>query len=218
MTNWTIKRRGPHGREKLLELLKSFIREQGSPYISGREFERWSGVSEATVARHFGSWADFCREAGCYPRYTRTSDKHLLLENLGKVWRKLGRQPRAKEMKQPLSPISYSRYLREFGNWHTACVCVVERMGPGVSEMTTNQLVRHNVKRHARRSLSLALRYAVLSRDQFRCAKCGRSPAMERGVMLHIDHVIALANGGETALGNLQTLCEDCNLGKACRA
>ncbi|WP_343324290.1 HNH endonuclease signature motif containing protein [Streptococcus sp. Marseille-P8640] len=34
-------------------------------------------------------------------------------------------------------------------------------------------------------------------------------------VVLHVDHIIPWSKGGETVLGNLQTLCSKCNLGKS---
>jgi 5-methylcytosine-specific restriction endonuclease McrA len=43
---------------------------------------------------------------------------------------------------------------------------------------------------------------------------CGRSPAAEAGVQLHIDHVIPFSRGGASIIDNLQTLCQDCSLGK----
>jgi len=36
-------------------------------------------------------------------------------------------------------------------------------------------------------------------------------------VLLHVDHVIALANGGKNDKDNLVTSCEPCNLGKGAR-
>jgi hypothetical protein len=71
--------------------------------------------------------------------------------------------------------------------------------------------------RSARREIPLSLRYKVLKRDDFRCVKCGRSPALEPGLQLHVDHIVPWSHGGETAIGNLQCLCADCNLGKSNR-
>ncbi|MBI3319102.1 MAG: HNH endonuclease [Candidatus Omnitrophica bacterium] len=67
------------------------------------------------------------------------------------------------------------------------------------------------------REISLTLRYAILKRDGFRCVKCGGSPATQPGVQLHIDHVQPWTKGGVTSQENLQTLCEECNLGKSNR-
>lgn len=57
-----------------------------------------------------------------------------------------------------------------------------------------------------------SLRYDILKRDGFRCKICGASSA--DGVKLHVDHIIPVSKGGRTEPGNLQTLCERCNLGK----
>lgn len=58
------------------------------------------------------------------------------------------------------------------------------------------------------------LRFEVFRRDNYRCRICGRS-AVEDGVKLHVDHIVADSKGGSIALENLQTLCQDCNLGKS---
>ena len=55
-------------------------------------------------------------------------------------------------------------------------------------------------------------RYKVIKRDGYRCRACGF--AVQDGAHLHVDHIIAIANGGETVMKNLQTLCTVCNLGK----
>ncbi len=65
------------------------------------------------------------------------------------------------------------------------------------------------------RSIPLKIRLKVLDRDAYRCILCGRSPAINIGVRLHIDHKIPFSKGGRTTIDNLQTLCQDCNLGKS---
>ncbi|MGO9097511.1 MAG: homing endonuclease associated repeat-containing protein [Bryobacteraceae bacterium] len=75
-----------------------------------------------------------------------------------------------------------------------------------------------NVKPEDRREPSKHLRFRVLLRDQFRCRRCGRSPATEFGCILHVDHNVAFSNGGKTTFENLRTLCSDCNVGKGNRS
>jgi 5-methylcytosine-specific restriction endonuclease McrA len=58
------------------------------------------------------------------------------------------------------------------------------------------------------------MRYKILSRDRFRCSICGRSPANDLSVNLHVDHVLPVAAGGKTREENLRALCADCNIGK----
>jgi len=61
-------------------------------------------------------------------------------------------------------------------------------------------------------SLSKRLRFEVFKRDGFRCCYCGAT-AQDRP--LHVDHVVAVANGGTDDEANLVTACDACNLGKS---
>jgi 5-methylcytosine-specific restriction endonuclease McrA len=70
---------------------------------------------------------------------------------------------------------------------------------------------RHKTKR----SINWRLRFLVMRRDNFKCKICGISPAADPKIILHVDHIKAWANGGETVIENLQTLCSVCNIGKS---
>lgn len=63
-----------------------------------------------------------------------------------------------------------------------------------------------------REKMTPSLRYSVIRRDGYRCRACGASVA--DGAHLHVDHIVAVANGGKTDLRNLQALCTACNIGK----
>ena len=65
------------------------------------------------------------------------------------------------------------------------------------------------------RNVSLSLRLKVLNRDNFKCIFCGKSPATDFGTKLHIDHILPFSKGGKSTIENLQTLYEECNLGKS---
>jgi hypothetical protein len=66
----------------------------------------------------------------------------------------------------------------------------------------------------ARKSLSKSVRFEVFKRDSFACQYCGRK-APE--VVLHVDHIHPVAEGGTDDVLNLITSCIDCNLGKGAR-
>jgi hypothetical protein len=66
----------------------------------------------------------------------------------------------------------------------------------------------------ARPSIPKSLRFEVFKRDSFTCQYCGRRAP---DVILHCDHVKAVAEGGTTDILNLVTACVDCNLGKGAR-
>lgn len=53
--------------------------------------------------------------------------------------------------------------------------------------------------------LWLSLRKQALSRDGYKCRKCGKD------YELNVHHIRSRSRGGEDALGNLLTLCEDCH-------
>ena len=62
-----------------------------------------------------------------------------------------------------------------------------------------------------RRPIGKKMRFEVFKRDSFRCQYCGRSAP---DVILEVDHMVSIADGGKNTLGNLVTSCRDCNRGK----
>jgi hypothetical protein len=64
-----------------------------------------------------------------------------------------------------------------------------------------------------RNKISPTLRFKIFTRDGHRCVKCGRGAS--NGVTLQVDHRIPVAKGGTEDEENLQTLCSECNGGKA---
>lgn len=67
----------------------------------------------------------------------------------------------------------------------------------------------------ARKPISKGLRFDVFNRDGFKCVYCGATPP---GVLLHVDHVIPVASGGDNDIDNLVTSCQPCNLGKSAKS
>jgi hypothetical protein len=60
--------------------------------------------------------------------------------------------------------------------------------------------------------LSKKVRFDVFKRDGFRCSYCGATPS--ETVLLEVDHVHPVAEGGTNDMDNLVTACFDCNRGK----
>ena len=63
-----------------------------------------------------------------------------------------------------------------------------------------------------RNSISVRLRFEIFKRDGFACQYCGGHPP---NVLLHLDHIIAVSEGGSDSSDNLVTSCQSCNLGKS---
>jgi len=62
-----------------------------------------------------------------------------------------------------------------------------------------------------RRKLSARLCLRVLREGRYRCAECGASPSTEEGIVLHIDHLLPVCEGGTNCRENLRVLCSVCN-------
>lgn len=64
----------------------------------------------------------------------------------------------------------------------------------------------------ARRAIKKSVRFDVFKRDSFTCQYCGQK-APE--VVLEIDHITPVSDGGGNDILNLVTSCRDCNSGKS---
>ena len=64
-----------------------------------------------------------------------------------------------------------------------------------------------------RKSITLSIRFEVFKRARFRCQYCGVRQT-DDGVVLHVDHVVPVFEGGTNDIVNLVAACASCNLGK----
>jgi len=190
---------------------------------------------ESVVTRRFGSWAAGLEKAGL--KISPLGHRYSLddyFENLLNVWTHYGRQPSYGEIDKAPSKISAGAYENRFGTWRKALEAFVTRMNKEEpapkydirKELATDQKhvigkpkkIKIRILSEDKRGIGLSLRYKVLNRDKFKCVKCGASPATDHSCKLHVDHRIPFSRGGKTALDNLQTLCQNCNLGKGAEA
>lgn len=66
-------------------------------------------------------------------------------------------------------------------------------------------------EKNKRKPLSKKIRFEVFKRDKFVCQYCGR---MAPDIILEVDHIVPVAEGGTDDMLNLITSCRDCNRGK----
>ena len=198
----------------LLDDMRRVARQLGHSRLTVREYQRNGRYASVTIKKRFGSWNAALSEAGLSVSTVRNLSDEALFDNLREVWMRLGRQPRKRELIQPLSAFTHHPYVRRFGGWLAAIRAFLASLGTlSANEDLAPPTV--SADRRGPRDPSLRLRFLVMRRDAFRCAVCGRSPATHPGLVLHVDHVIPWVRGGTTDLDNLQTLCSDCNLGKS---
>ena len=218
--------------EQLIEDLKKVAKVLGSSSFSSRDYQKYGMFSRETFFHRFGTWNNALENAELIP-YKQVSERRIpneiILQEIERVWIKLGRQPTTTDIKSGVSVYSLNTYVRHFGSWNNALRTFVEYInGEAVSseeetffeENDTSNRATINYpelafKHKTTREPNLRLRFMVMQRDNFKCCKCGASPAKDPSVELHIDHIVPWSKGGETVIENLQTLCSKCNLGKS---
>lgn len=217
-------------REKILAELRRVAEHYGNRYFTGREFNSVSELCKRqAVMATFGSWDAALEATGLElrphknHRKDRASDQELFVE-LERIWQMIGHRPSRAEWEASSPKFHYSTYKLHFGTWINACARFIDSKSGAIfvdnERLVSSNPAGVNLSNHSniveedKRNIPLKLRLTVLDRDGFTCVLCGRSPATQRGVELHIDHSIPFSKGGKTVLTNLRTLCRECNLGK----
>lgn len=195
-------------------------------------FGKWNTALQKAGLKGTGFSKDKITEQQCF-------------DEIERIWILLGRQPTNTDIiKRGISIYSIDTFKRRFGGWRKALEAFVkyinssdnldsatnkEHNNPGVlnecienvqtndKEIINKKNISNSVenKHKTSRNINTRLRFKVLQRDNFKCCACGASPAKDPSVVLHVDHIVPWAKGGETVIENLQTLCSKCNLGKS---
>ena len=218
--------------EDFFEDMRQVAQQIGRNYISGNEYEKYGKYSHLSMFKKYGSWDAILKAAGLQPTPFRNGSKKYsneeLFEEIERVWIKLGRQPKYEEARNGIEfRISSGAYIGHFGSWRKALEAFVAYINSDdeseniraesteIKEPTATIEEGKTIRHKANRNINLRMRFRVMARDHFKCCKCGKSPATDPTVILHIDHIYPYSKGGETVMENLQTLCSECNLGKS---
>ncbi|MCX6234457.1 MAG: HNH endonuclease [Bacteroidetes bacterium] len=204
----------PVTSEDLLKDLQSVAGKLNTKKISQSLYLKNGKYGSTTIKRRFGTWNKALFKANLKLAKINYHSNKKLFENLLNVWQRKGAQPRQSDIDSSMSEIKSGVYKKRFGNWTTAVKKFIEY----ANEKDISATEKHDTKiskKKTSRNPSLRLRFNVLKRDNFSCVKCGASPAKNPSVVLEIDHIIPWSKDGETEISNLQTLCQNCNLGKS---
>ena len=216
--------------DDVLQVAKSL----GRKYVTIGEYEERGKFAYTQRLKKYKQWGTILMKAGLEQTPYRSgqnlkySDEELF-EEMERIWIKLGRQPKYAEAKSlGIFRITASTFSNHFGSWRKALEAFVayinaedecEKDAPTEEKDAKEEIIVKDaeplLKHKTRRDINLRLRFRVMARDHFKCCKCGKSPATDPTIVLHIDHIFPWAKGGETVMDNLQTLCSDCNLGKS---
>jgi hypothetical protein len=207
--------------------------------FSWRDFNKISNISASAIKIHFGSWKTalgalklHLQRKGLdllprpYAPQRIYSDKDLF-DEMERIWKLVGQRPSRNEWEKSNPKISIGAYKNRFGSWLNACEKFIEcKIGGEISSpefifpesedgLNGNKILNTDCIQKNNRDIPLKLRLKILTRDNFKCVFCGKSPSTDFGTKLHVDHIIPYSKGGKSTFENLQTLCEECNLGKS---
>ncbi len=230
-------------REKVITELEKVAKHFNYLDFTQDDFDKVADISYYKVYREFGSWekalqflAEHLETKAINFQITNRRSQYSIQEmfdEMEKIWVQLGHRPSRNEWTALKPKMSYDTVQRRFGGWAKACQQFIEyKSGGGIttegdtrldekdqisSINTYEKINEHGTKKNIEktRTIPLNVRLKVLSRDNFRCAFCGKSPATDIGTKLHVDHIIPFSKGGTNSYENLQTLCEECNIGKS---
>lgn len=221
-------------KERILAELEKVAKQFNYTEFSRSDFSKYADINHNTAIRQFGTWGKTIialrehlqeKNIELKPRkepYNRVYTDKQIFDEMERIWLFLGHRPYRSEWEALDPRISYNGIVRRFGGWSKACLKFIEyktgKYAVAETPIKAEKPISRpklNLKPEDTRVISLGLRFEVLKRDNFKCVSCGRSPATDAGVQLHIDHIVPFAKGGKTILTNLQTLCSGCNLGKS---
>ena len=81
--------------------------------------------------------------------------------------------------------------------------------------MLETKLTMNTFSKEQRQLMTSKLRKKIKERDNYTCCHCGNSIWKEPNLLLEVDHIVPVADGGYTVEDNLQTLCWVCNRHKS---
>lgn len=224
LSGLNVQKRMGISEDELLSDVKRVADTLNLQTVARNEYREHGRFADATLSRRFGSWAAVLKAAGLKPtQWKPPATDEDLFDNMAKVWEHVGRQPKQKDFRPPVSTYSAATYVNRFHSWRRALEAFViaanTERGPTSTENTEAQPVEAKAEQQPThrtgRNPSWRLRFLVMRHDHFACRLCGASPAKDPSVSLTVDHIIPWSKGGETVLPNLQTCCEKCNGGKS---
>jgi 5-methylcytosine-specific restriction endonuclease McrA len=199
--------------EAILLSLQEFVAQCKLEKPTGVAYDLWPAkvCTADTVGNRFGGWrAALGRIGVVFGTRSREYSVEELLDNLEHMWRQLGYPPGKRKISKFGAGISERPYVKRWGSVRNACLLLAQYND---GKITQEQLLGTKSV-SARGTIPLKVRWDVMKRGNYMCAKCGSRPPE---VSLEIDHIVPLARGGTDAVTNLQVLCNPCNQGKKAR-
>lgn len=220
--------------------MQKIAKRLNKSYITTGEYDCYGKYDKSAMIRKYSSWDIILQKANLSSTpYRLGKNKQItdeeLFQDIERVWIKLGRQPTIQDIHKGEFNFGQNTFVRRFGGWRNALEAFIQyinsaddssnkieddgkntgKENPPHKTALVQESTATKKEHKTTRDINLRLRFKVMARDNFKCQICGRSPATDPKITLHIDHIIPWSKGGETIFENLQTLCSECNLGKS---
>jgi len=127
--------------EELINDIKRVTGFLNKKNITQNEYIKLGKFSHYLFYKLFGSWNNALKKAGLDITVSKTITNEQLLDNLDKVWKKLGHQPRHKEIKKPFSDYSVDIYCKRFKGWRNALKKFIEYKQGNVSSKSDEKQI-----------------------------------------------------------------------------
>lgn len=221
----SLDRLSEYSDESLFAEIRRVSKLLGHDTLTIEDIGRHGRCSYAVIKKRFGGLRAALRAAGLQAEeFRRNPSREELLRDLARVWDSTltheGRRPYRTDLKKYGTRFSSNTYERHFGSWIKACEALLSSEEISAQDYTHRQTGAADVQysesnaTKQKRPIPLRIRYAILMRDRFTCAICGRTPALHPGLEIHVDHIKPESQGGTLDPPNLRCLCQECNLGK----
>jgi 5-methylcytosine-specific restriction endonuclease McrA len=214
-------------RSELLCELEFVAARLGFVQYGKRDFRHFGKFSVDPILNEFGNWTSAMIALGArlrsrgieiHPRKRGIPEATIFAE-MERIWLSLGHRPSRAEWHAAHATVSCNLIRKRFDGWRNAAAAFINYKNDAANNIGRNSSdarASYRVDRNAANNpvVRNGLRAQVLIRDCSTCCICGRNPKTHPGLVLHVDHIRPFSKGGKTVLDNLQTTCEDCNLGK----
>ena len=196
--------------EEIIEDIKHVANELNKDSLSRKEYNEYWKVHPETIRSKFKSWNNALKLAWLKNRLNYKISEEELFNNLEVIWRSIWQQPTINQMNNEPSKYSWITYQRKYGSWFDACKRFIEYKKWDINFIKVikqNDWLRN-------RNIKEKDKLKILKRDNYKCAKCWKSPVTNINCFLHIDHIKPFSKWWSNDYENLQTLCNKCNLWK----
>jgi len=115
------------GEETLIGDLRRVAEDLKKKNVLVREYGEFGRYGPNAIIHRFGSWNAALKAAGLEITIIKKYTDEEMFAELGRLWNKLGRQPKSTDFLDGASTICINTFFRRFGGWRGALDAFISR-------------------------------------------------------------------------------------------